>query len=197
VKITRAVFLSHAGSPRDFPCLPHPEFAFIGRSNVGKSSLLNMVTGVKGLAGVGSRPGVTRSVHFFLINGNMILADMPGFGYARVPRTLRDSFLKLIRSYIGHRDTLRLVFLLVDIRRSPGDFEKEIIGLLSERRIPTAVIATKCDKVKLRERHESVARIASSLLVGADSIFITSTKKGYGRKEILSLLGEYSRKQGH
>ncbi len=194
MKVKDVRFLKSVFSAAAFPALPYPEFAFMGRSNVGKSSLINMLTAKKDLVKTGSRPGVTKSVNFFILNGGITLTDLPGFGYARLPESVRGGFLPLIKSYVEKRDNLRLVFLLVDIRRVPGDFEREMITLLAGRGVPVAVVATKCDKLTRNRRLASARAIAEALSVGVDSIFFSSSKTNDGRKEMLGLIDEYSRR---
>jgi GTP-binding protein len=194
MKVKDVRFLKSVFSAASFPALPYPEFAFMGRSNVGKSSLINMLTAKKDLVKTGSRPGVTKSVNFFILNGGITLTDLPGFGYARLPESVRGGFLPLIKSYVEKRDNLRLVFLLVDIRRVPGDFEREMITLLAGRGVPVAVVATKCDKLTRNRRLASARAIAEALSVGIDSIFFSSSKTNDGRKEMLGLIDEYSRR---
>jgi len=194
MKVKDVRFLKSVFSADSFPALPYPEFAFMGRSNVGKSSLINMLTAKKDLVKTGSRPGVTKSVNFFILNGSITLTDLPGFGYARLPESVRGGFLPLIKSYVEKRDNLRLVFLLVDIRRVPGDFEREMITLLVGRGVPVAVVATKCDKLTRNRKLTSARAIAEALSVGIDSIFFSSSKTNDGRKEMLGLIDEYSRR---
>jgi GTP-binding protein len=194
MKIKKAFFLKSCSSVKDFPEYPFPEFAFMGRSNVGKSSLINMITGRKDLVKIGSRPGVTKSINFFLLNDNTSLADLPGFGYSKLPKELKKTFLPLIRSYINSRKNLRLAFLLIDIRRVPDEFEREIITLLSSRDIPVAIIATKCDKLSKSQRKINGEKIAAALFIKTDSIFFSSAKTREGRKEILDLIGDPRRR---
>ncbi len=191
MRIKTVHFLKSAAKVADFPDYSYPEFAFMGRSNVGKSSLINMILGRKSLVKVGSKPGVTKLINFFILNDGISIADMPGYGYAKLPANIRKKFLPLMRDYIKSRDNLKLIFLLIDIRRVPEDVERDIINYLSEREIPTAIIATKCDKLSKNERIKSVKRIISELMIDTDSIFFSSSKTGEGKKEILSLIEEY------
>lgn len=158
---------------------------------MGKSSLINMVTGRKSLVKVGSKPGVTKLVNFFLINGNISLADMPGYGYAKVPKSVKNKFLPLIRDYIKNRDNLKLTFLLIDIRRTPGDMEKDIIIQLTDNNKPIAIIATKCDKLSKIQRNNNARKIAQELMIDAGSIFFTSSKTGEGKEDIRNLITEF------
>lgn len=196
MKVKKAFFLKSCNSVRDFPAYSYPEFAFMGRSNVGKSSLINMITGRKDLVKVGSKPGVTKSINFFLLNDNTSLADLPGFGYSKLPKELKKTFLPLIRSYINSRENLRLAFLLIDIRRRPDEFEREIITFLSSRDIPVAIIATKCDKLSKNQKIIKGKEIAAALLIKTDSIFFSSAKTREGREEILELIGDPPMRSG-
>ena len=191
MKINNAYYLLSSVKAQDFPDLPHPEFAFLGRSNVGKSSLLNMVTGQKNLCRVGQKPGVTKAINFFIINENLVFADLPGFGYSKLPKDVKGKFLPLINNYIAMRNNLKLVFLLVDIRRVPGEYEREIVMRCTERRVPVAIIATKCDKFSNNQLNSNSRIIASSLEIETDSIFLSSSKSRMGRDDILSLIEDY------
>ena len=193
MKITDVYFLKSAATMQGFPDYLFPEFAFLGRSNVGKSSFINMIVGRKSIVKVGARPGVTQLINFFILNKGISLADMPGYGYAKLPANIKKKFLPLIIKYIKNRDNLKLAFLLVDIRRTPGEMEKNIIGALAERGVPTAIIATKCDKLSKSALKKNAVVIAEELQIGLDSIFFTSAKTGQGKDEILSLIEEYSK----
>jgi GTP-binding protein len=192
MKSVQVEFLKSAPGLKFFPDLPHPEFAFVGRSNVGKSSLLNMIAGQKNLCRTGARPGVTQTVNFFIMNRNTTLVDLPGYGYARVSKTLKKQFQPLVSIYLQNRGALRLVFLLVDIRRVPGDYEKSIITECGERNVPVAIIATKCDKLSNNALAKQSREISQALDIDAGSIFFTSSKSGMGKREILGLMEEYS-----
>ncbi len=192
MKIRDVDFIKSAFKEADFPVTTLPEFAFMGRSNVGKSSLINMVVGRRGLVKTGGSPGVTRSINFFHINNSVLLADLPGYGYAKLPAAVHKTFLPLIKKYVSGRENLKLVFLLIDIRRTPGDFEREMITLLAERNIPTAIVATKCDKLSNNQRPVSLRTIADALGIERNAVFLSSTKSGEGKRDILRLIGEYS-----
>jgi GTP-binding protein len=193
LKIGEAKFLKSCTKPSQFPNFPYPEFAFLGRSNVGKSSLLNMVLSRKDLVKTGSKPGVTKTINFFTVNDNLSFADLPGYGYAKLPAQLRKSFLPMIRSYIEARENLRMVFLLVDIRRDPDDFERDILDLCMENRRPVAVVLTKTDKVGTNELPRRRKKIIGALGIPEESTILSSTLKGKGKKEILSVIGEFSK----
>jgi GTP-binding protein len=192
MKIKDVRFLKSAAKVTDFPRFSFPEFAFFGRSNVGKSSLINMITGRRSLVKVGAKPGVTKLVNFFLMNDSISIADMPGFGYAELPKSVKDKFLPLIEDYINNRNNLRLTFLLVDIRRTPGDMERDIVTLLSDNEKPVAIIATKCDKLTKNQRKMNAEKIAREFDIDAGSIYFSSSRTTEGRKEIIKLIEEYS-----
>jgi GTP-binding protein len=159
MKIKTAVFLKSCTASTQFPDLNYPEFAFFGRSNVGKSSLLNMLLGKKDLVKTGSRPGVTTMVNFFTVNESKSFVDLPGFGYSKLPASMRKKFMPLIKDYIANRPNLKAGFLLIDIRRTPGDFEKEILSFLTGREIPVAITITKADKLSKNQRVKKIREI--------------------------------------
>ena len=191
MKINDVKFLKSAAGIKDFPRFSFPEFAFFGRSNVGKSSLINMLTGRKSLVKTGSKPGVTKLINFFLINESICLTDMPGFGFADLPKSVRDKFLPLIKDYINSRGNLRLSFLLVDIRRTPGDMERDIVTLHCENGKPIAIIATKCDKLTRNQKIASAEKIAHEFEIDTDSIYFSSSRTSAGKREIHNLIEEY------
>lgn len=192
MKIKSAEFLKSCTSADQFPDYIYPEFAFFGRSNVGKSSLMNMLLGKKDLVKTGSRPGVTTMVNFFIVNDNKSFVDLPGFGYAKLPAPMRKKFMPLIKEYVQNRSNLRLAFMLIDIRRTPGDYEEEILAFLTQREIPVAITITKADKLSVNQRGKRIKEIEASLGVSRDSIFLTSASTGEGKKELLRLITEMS-----
>lgn len=192
MKIQDVHFLKSCTAPSQFPRYSYPEFAFLGRSNVGKSSLINMLMRKKDLVKTGSRPGVTRTVNFFVLNNAISIADLPGFGYAKVPMEMKKAFLPLIKKYIETRSNLKLAFLLIDIRRTPDDYEVEILSLLARREIPAVITLTKCDKLSRSQRDQRIRQISETLGISRDSLFTTSAKSGDGRKDILRLIDDYA-----
>ena len=188
MKFNNAQFIKSCEEPNAFPQYNYPEFAFFGRSNTGKSSLINMILGTKNLVKTGSKPGVTRLINFFTTDDPLSFADMPGFGYAKVPLDVKKKFMPMIKSYAQNRKNLKLAFLLIDIRRIPGDFENEIIGLLDGLKIPVAIVLTKCDKLSANKRIESVKKISLSMGLDRDSFFFSSAHTGEGKKELRSII---------
>jgi GTP-binding protein len=192
MKFKTAKFLKSCSKRSGFPVYSYPEFAFIGRSNVGKSSLINMLLNRKNLVKTGAKPGVTRTINFFTVDESISIADLPGFGYAKLPRDVKEKFLPLIREYITRRENLKLAFLLMDIRRTPDSYEREFISLLTENRIPVAIVLTKCDKLTRNRKMKNSKVIEEELGIESDSLFFTSSKSGEGKREILSLIKEHA-----
>jgi GTP-binding protein len=171
------------------PNEPLPEYAFIGRSNVGKSSLINMLTQRKGLAKTSGRPGKTQLINHFKINANWFLVDLPGYGYARVSKKDKKTFQKYITDYFVKRRQLVSAFVLVDIRHTPQKIDMEFMEYLGENLIPFSIVFTKADKLKPKTIEKNVAAYISELLNGvweeAPNYFITSSSKNLGRDELL------------
>jgi len=190
LKINNIYFLKSCIKISEFPNYTYPEFAFLGRSNVGKSSLINMLTGRKQLVKTGSKPGVTKTINFFVLNDNRSIADLPGYGYSKLPEELRKKFLPLIKNYIKNRENLKLAFLLIDIRRIPDEFEHDIISYLITNRISVAITLTKCDKLSNNKRKNKINEISSALGLDKNTIFYSSTRTGEGKKELLRLILE-------
>lgn len=193
MKIENVRFIKSASKPDHYPDYSYPEFAFLGRSNSGKSSLINSVTGRKRLVKTGSTPGMTRTVNFFLMNENISIADLPGYGYAKVAKTERDSLSKMIEAYIASGRKIKLAFLLMDIRRDPDESESGILSRLSDNNIPSALVLTKCDKISRVKRKGRVEEIASLAGIGTESIIVSSTLSGEGRRELLGIISQFSR----
>ena len=154
-----ARFILSATSPAQFPNLRLPEFAFLGRSNVGKSSLLNVLAGVKKLAKVSAQPGRTQAINFFTISESVTFADLPGYGFAKVPANVKQSWQSLIEAYLVHREQLALCFILLDARRGWMDKDLELRDWLIHHDRPFLVIATKIDKLNQSELHRGLAAI--------------------------------------
>lgn len=170
-----------------------PEYAFIGRSNVGKSSLVNMLTGRKSLAKVSNTPGKTQTINYYDINGDWYLVDLPGYGYARISQTQRKKWEQMIERYLVTRGQLQCAFVLIDIRHDLQQIDKEFIDWLGERHIPFNIIYTKADKIKATQVEKHVKRIQDSLLETWHSLpkqFITSSAKRGGRDEVLDYIDE-------
>lgn len=168
-----------------------PEYAFIGRSNVGKSSLINMLTNRKSLAKTSGRPGKTQLINHFIINKNWFLVDLPGYGYARVSKTAKKTFQKFITNYFEKRKQLVLAFVLVDIRHKPQPIDLEFMQWLGENQIPFSIIFTKADKLKPNavDKHiDEYKNIMLEFWEDMPNYFITSSSKKIGQDEVLGYI---------
>jgi GTP-binding protein len=166
-----------------------PEFAFIGRSNVGKSSLINMLCGRKGLAKTSSKPGKTQLINIFNINDHWRLIDLPGYGYAKVSRKKRGTFSDMITDYLGLRKNLITAFVLIDSRIPPQSIDLEFIEWCAENEVPFSIVFTKIDKPKKKELTKNMADFTAALHAqgweNLPPIFTSSSEKGSGKKELL------------
>jgi len=164
-----------------------PEYAFIGRSNVGKSSLINMLTNCKNLAKTSGRPGKTQLINHFKIDDRWFLVDLPGYGYARVSKTTKQVFQRFITDYFEQREQLVSAFVLVDIRHQPQKIDVEFMQWLGERAIPFAIIFTKADKLKPQAIERNVATYKEALLEWWEEFppyFVTSAQNKTGKEEL-------------
>jgi GTP-binding protein len=177
-----AEHITSAARSDQFPSESLPEIAFLGRSNVGKSSLLNCLTGKKGLAFTSSKPGCTQVINFYRINGEMHFVDLPGYGYARVPLDVKARWKSLIESYLLERKTLTTAVVLLDSRRGWMEPDLELKSWLEYQKIPLIVVATKIDKLNQKEQHRSLRSITSELVDG--ELFPFSAVTGRGVREI-------------
>lgn len=170
-----------------------PEFAFIGRSNVGKSSLINMLTNSTKLAKVSSNPGKTQTINHFIINKNWYLVDLPGYGYAKVSQAQRAAWQKMIANYLQKRENLVTVFVLIDVRLKPQKNDLDFLAQLGEWKVPFNIVFTKADKITQREASKNAKQFIETMRQEWQFIprsFITSTVKHLGKKELLGYLDE-------
>lgn len=170
-----------------------PEYAFIGRSNVGKSSLINAMFNKKKLAKTSSRPGKTELINHFLINKNWYLVDLPGYGYARAAKTKIKTFQKIIKSYFTQREQLISAFVLIDIRHIPQKLDLNFMYWLVEKKIPFSIIFTKCDKIKYTELDNKIDRYLNEMSKQWSSLpkyFVSSAGRKTGINEILGYINK-------
>lgn len=189
--IKKAEFVMSNSDVSKCPTEGLPEYAFIGRSNVGKSSLINMLTNHKGLAKTSGRPGKTQLINHFKINNQWFLVDLPGYGYARVPKTTKRVFQKFITQYFEKRKQLICAFVLVDIRHEPQPIDLEFMQWLGENAIPFAIVFTKADKLKPQAIERSVEVYQQVLLETWEEMppyFITSAERKLGKEELLQYI---------
>lgn len=168
-----------------------PQIAFVGRSNVGKSSLINMLVNQKKLCKTSSTPGRTRLINFFDINGEVYFVDLPGYGYAQASKTDVSSWQSMIEPYLTNNPSLKLVCVLVDSRIEPTAQDKQMIKFLNYYQIPFVIVATKCDKIVKSKLKPQLVNIANSLCVGKDNVYPTSSETRFGRCEILSKFDQF------
>lgn len=193
MNITSAKFLISAPDLASCPASELREFAFIGRSNVGKSSLLNMLTNAKALAKVSATPGHTQLINFFTINSAWTLVDLPGYGYAKKKPGGKDHFARMISAYLTGRENLAGVFVLIDSRHTPQQIDLEFVQWLLEESVPFALVFSKTDKVKpgLLEKHIELFQGAISAWCRTlPRVFKTSAETRDGRRELLAFIGE-------
>jgi GTP-binding protein len=193
MNIISAEFVSSYADVSKCPAPDKPEFAFIGRSNVGKSSLINMLTNSKKLAKTSVKPGKTQTINHFLINSSWYLVDLPGYGYASVSKSLRAGFGKMIENYVLKRENLTCLFILIDSRLEPQANDLDFIEWAGSREIPLAILFTKIDKLKRNELQKNLKQYESTLLSRWEELptmILTSAEKGEGKKEVLDLIDE-------
>ncbi len=187
MKIRRAEHWTAVSSPGRFPAPEGPEIAFLGRSNVGKSSLINRLLSRRSLARTSSTPGKTRLIHFYrveLLDGACTFVDLPGYGYAKVSQREREQWRVLVESYLGARASLRLGILLQDVRRDVKDDELDLLAWLADCGVESLVAITKADKLKTMRRGAAVRAIRADLALPADRVIATSAQSGLGIPEL-------------
>ncbi len=191
MNIQSAEFVCSNTNYRKCPEPNKPEFAFIGRSNVGKSSLINTLTNRKGLAKTSGTPGKTQVINHFIINGAWFLVDLPGYGFAKTSLTNREKWEQMIREYLVHRTNLLTTFVLIDSRIKPQTIDLEFMSWMGNHNIPFAIAFTKTDKLTKNELHRNMVAYEKKLLESWEQIperFITSSESGTGTMEILSYI---------
>ena len=191
--IHSATFIKSSPTLKECPAPVKPEFGFIGRSNVGKSSLINMLTGWSKLAKTSVQPGKTRTINHFSVNDSWYLVDLPGYGYAKVPIKLREKWVRATENYILKRENLVCLFVLLDIRHKPQRSDLEFMEFLGLHQIAFARVFTKSDKLSRSAIEKSVSQYDTIMIKNWDSLpvsFISSAVNGGGREEILSYIEE-------
>lgn len=188
--IKSARFIKSAPDPGHYPEATLPEIAFAGRSNVGKSSLINTLVNRKRLVKTSSTPGRTQLINFFDVNDVMMFVDLPGYGYARVPEAIRKTWGPMIETYLSTRSTLKGVVLILDIRRTPGTEERDLLAWLDRRDIPALPVLTKVDKLSKTKVMQQHAAIARDLGVPPDLLTLFSAKTRQGREAVLGAIAD-------
>jgi GTP-binding protein len=189
VKVISAEFLKAAVDRKGWPKDGLPQVAFAGRSNVGKSSLINNLVNRKGLVKTSSTPGKTREINFFTINGGFYFVDLPGFGYARVPGKVQSDWGPMIEEYLLGSHELKLVVFLLDIRHEPGNHDMVMNRYLKENNIPAAYVATKADKISRGNRMKHIGLMARTLGIAPPDIIEYSSQTGEGKARLWERIG--------
>ncbi|MDT9545859.1 MAG: YihA family ribosome biogenesis GTP-binding protein [Chlorobium sp.] len=190
MKITNAAFVRSVSDLSDLPEESFPEIVFAGRSNVGKSSLLNSLTGRKGLAKTSSTPGKTRLINYFLLNDNLYFVDIPGYGYAAVSHAEKDAWGRLLAGYVGDRAAIALVVLLLDSRHPAMKSDRDMMDFLAYHDRPYGIVLTKDDKLTQKERTHA-KRATASCALNAEFIVSYSSVSGKGKNELLDHFDRY------
>jgi len=190
MKIINAEFIIGAASPGQFPSTSLPEVAFAGKSNVGKSSLINTLVNRKSLVKTSSTPGKTRQINFFLINNAFRLVDLPGYGFARAPKAEQANWQRLIESYLRDGEHLRVVVLIVDIRHTHSPLDQQMIDWLRAYQRPFLVVANKSDKLKRSQIPRHLEQLRQGLGLEATPM-VFSAQTGTGKGELSSAIGSY------
>ena len=182
--IRSAEFIKSAVKPSQYPPATLPEIAFAGRSNVGKSSLINTIVNRKRLVKTSTTPGRTQLINFFQINGSVYFVDLPGYGYAKVPISVKKKWRPMIETYLSTRKTLKGVVLIIDIRRIPGTDEQRLIDWLNYYNLSTLLVLTKTDKLSKTNQKKQRRSIAAALGVNEKDLLLFSAKSGSGKKDL-------------
>ncbi len=185
MKVTQAEFVISAVKPDQYPADALPEIALAGRSNVGKSSLINRLINRKNLARTSSQPGKTQTLNYYRVNSRLYFVDLPGYGYAKVSRAMRQQWGKMIENYLLKREPLKLVLLIIDIRHPPSDQDQAMYGWLKHYGIPVCIVATKADKISRGKWPKHLKTVKETLEADpADSLILFSSVTGLGKDEL-------------
>lgn len=191
MRVKTARFVISAAQPHQFPGDGRPEIAFAGRSNAGKSTLLNTLLKKPGLAKTSKTPGKTQLINFFDLNGQFYFVDLPGYGYAKVAKSIKRRWQTLITKYVAEREPLYLTVLLMDARHTPTKQDHEMIDLLADAEIPALIVATKIDKVKPSQRRQTIARLRKELDLDDDAVIVGSSSLSKdGLRELWTAIDE-------
>lgn len=191
MRVDKVEFVKSVFSLAALPEGDLPEIAFAGRSNVGKSSLMNCLLKRKGLVKVSARPGKTQSLNFYLVSDDLHLVDLPGYGYAKVDKKLQAKWQELISAYLETRPNLRCVVLIIDIRHALKELDRMLAGWLQSQAIPWLPVYTKSDKLSRNEQHQQARRLDAALGVAAADHLLFSAKTGQGRDQLVERLQSF------
>jgi len=191
MKLTSAEFKLSTLEPEQYPRDKKPEIAFVGRYNVGKSSLMNKLLNRKGLAKTSGTPGKTQTLNFFLINQAFYFVDLPGYGFAKVPKSLKDRWNEVMVEYLHAREPLKLVCVLMDSRHKPSELDLQMLEILEEAEVPTVIVATKVDKLGKQALEKNLAVMHETLGLDEESLVLPfSSVTGAGARELWGVIEE-------
>ena len=191
MKFINAKFIESAYKYSQIPESDLPEIAFAGRSNVGKSSLMNCMLNRKNLVKVSAKPGKTQSLNFFLVDEAMHLVDLPGYGYAKVPKSLQNEWQKLITDYLETRENLRCVVVIIDIRHALKIQDRELVNWLFSHHIPHFLVYTKADKLSRGQCQKQATLLDSALGIAAEKRIVFSSKTGLGKEKLVEKINQF------
>lgn len=194
VRFINVEFIKSASKKDEFIVDDLPQIAIVGRSNVGKSSLINMLTNNSKMAKTSNTPGRTRLVNYFNVNNEFYLVDLPGYGFHKAGKTLTDTWDKVMNDYFVDNERLRLVMVLLDSRLMPSQLDKQMLDYLAELEIPHIIVLTKTDKLSRSEINNNITKIAKDIMHNRDVIVATSSLKKQGADKIAELIGNYIKK---
>lgn len=189
--IKNAVFLKSESELENFKGFGLPEIILLGRSNVGKSSFINMLANNSKLAKVSATQGKTKLVNFFLFNKDFVLVDLPGYGYAQTSKLEQQRWSKMIEGYLQNSKKIANAILVVDIRHIPTEQDVQMLDYLTFNNIPVTIVATKYDKIKKSERNKKLTDIAAKLKVGIENIYLISSETAYGKDNIIGRIYQF------
>jgi len=195
INTNRITFITSAADTAGFVDSPLPQVVFAGRSNVGKSSVINSLSNQNNLARVGKTPGKTIHVNYFDGDGKMIWVDLPGYGYAKVSFEEKKRWARLIEGYFNSESPVALGILIVDARHAPTDLDRDMLSYFQQNGIPVAIVANKCDKLKKSELDPARTAVAEGLGVGEESVLLYSAEKKVGRDELFGLICSFEAKK--
>jgi GTP-binding protein len=195
LRINKSEFIVAAMAPDQYPESELPEIALAGRSNVGKSSLINTLINRRGLARTSSQPGKTQTINFYLINDAWYFVDLPGYGFARVSRATRENWGQMIEKYLKGRRNLKEIWQLVDIRHPPSGLDRQMLDWIRFNNYPLLIIATKADKISKNQRIKNLKIIKEQLGIGEGEVIIFSSESGEGKEELLQRIESICRER--
>ncbi|HNX20918.1 MAG TPA: ribosome biogenesis GTP-binding protein YihA/YsxC [Bacteroidales bacterium] len=196
MQIKTITFLQSVVDWKKCPDSSLPEYAFIGRSNVGKSSLINMLANNNKLAKISGRPGKTQTINHFIVNNQWYLVDLPGYGYAKISKSIKENWGKMISDYITMRENLQILFVLIDSRLEPQKIDLEFINRLGDKMVPFGIIFTKTDKLTVTGANKNIEKFKKELSESWDElppIFSSSAVSGSGKEELLNFIEEVNK----